>query len=122
MGRTPKNIRRDGIGAVPAVHGHEHNNSNNSKHATVVAIDSLTYEQDESDAWRAHVALDHYQHRGRFWNQGKHQTMIRYLTIAMVGITQAGVAYFTNILSNYFVEVCSLMYRLLRVLSFCVYE
>ena len=67
-------------------------------------LESLTYEQCESDAYRAHVALDHYHHRGRFWNSGKHETMVRYLLTALVGIMQGAVAYFTNILSTYFID------------------
>jgi hypothetical protein len=90
-------IRHDNMGAVPS-HGHDDD---------AVNIDSLTYDLEDSDAWRAHLSLDHYHHRGKFWNQGKHQTMVRYLLIAMVGITQAFVAYLCNVFSIYFIQVCN---------------
>lgn len=75
-------------------------------------FDSLTYVTDESDAWRAMAAKEHYRHRGNFWNEGKHQTMITYLEIAAIGIVQASVAYFTNLLSNYFIKVSEKVSRI----------
>ena len=74
-------------------------------HAKKIDIDSLTYVTDESDVWRAHEAMEHYQHRGKFWNAGKHETIWRYVLVASVGILQAMVAYFTNISSTYFIKV-----------------
>ena len=65
---------------------------------------SLQYERDESEAWKAHIMMDHYQHRGKFWNTGEHEELIRYVLTALVGITQGCVAYFTNLLSAYFIE------------------
>lgn len=87
-----RKIRRDSIGWTPSKHAHHKN------------LESLTYELSESDVFRAHTALDHYQHRGRFWNSGKHETMIRYFLTALVGVAQGSIAYFTNILSNYFIQ------------------
>lgn len=86
-------IRKDSLGSV-SQHGH---------HKPKQAIDSLTYVTDESDAYRAHLAASHYQHRGQFWNKGKHDTTMRYVLVALVGIFQATVAYFTNITSDYFI-------------------
>ena len=78
-----KHIRRDSVGSVPSHHG-------TSTHTHKVAMmDSLTYAQEESDAWRAHVALEHYSHRGKFWNAGKHATFTRYLLIATLGSVRA---------------------------------
>ena len=48
--------------------------------------------------------MDHYQHRGLFWNTGKHKSLSRYLLTALVGIIQGCVAYFTNVLSNRFID------------------
>lgn len=87
-------IRQDSLGGV--ANGHHHHEKN---------FDSLTYVTDESDAWRASVATTHYQHRGNFWNDGKHATLVRYTLIAVVGIVQACVAYFANITSSYFITV-----------------
>ena len=49
--------------------------------------------------------MEHYAHRGNFWNDGKHETLMRYLFIAIVAITQAAIAYFTNICSDLFISV-----------------
>ena len=85
--------------------GNHHHGGHHEDLTTTPNVDSLTYVEDESDAWRAHEATEHYQHRGKFWNKGKHATLIRYLLVALVGITQAAVAYFTNLSSNYFIKV-----------------
>ena len=68
-------------------------------------VESLTYVDDESDAWRAHYAQEHYQHRGRFWNAGKHATCVKYGLMAAIGVVQACVAYCTNITSIYFITL-----------------
>mmetsp|Transcript_3077 Transcript_3077/g.6128 ORF Transcript_3077/g.6128 Transcript_3077/m.6128 type:complete len:110 (-) Transcript_3077:60-389(-) len=50
------------------------------------------------------MATEHYYHRGKFWNQGKHETSMRYVLLSLVGIVQAAVAYGTNICSSYFIS------------------
>lgn len=91
--RSSATIREDSLGSRHQHHGADGPN-----------IDSLTYVVDESDAARAHFAIEHLNHRGRFWNAGKHATLVRYCLIAAVGIAQATVAYLTNITSNYFIK------------------
>lgn len=81
--------------------GSDHHSIDGKK---VVNIDSLSYDQEDSDAWRAYLALDHYRHRGQFWNQGKHKIFMRYFLTAIVAVTQGCVAYFCNILSIHFIE------------------
>jgi len=60
-------------------------------------IDSLSYLYDESEVFRAHNQMEHHLYRGRFWNIGKKATYERYTLLAIIGILQAGVAYFVNI-------------------------
>ena len=91
----PRQIRRDSIGSAPP----SHHGSKSGKN-----LESLTYEQCESDAYRAHISLDQYHHRGRFWNSAKHEIMVRYLLTGAVGITQGCVAYFTNVLSTFLID------------------
>ena len=67
-------IRHDSMGGN---HHHNHNAKN---------YESLTYVRDESDAWRANNATEHFVHRGNFWNAGKHETSMTYILIALVGI------------------------------------
>ncbi|KAL7559471.1 hypothetical protein ACA910_017485 [Epithemia clementina (nom. ined.)] len=67
-------------------------------------IPSLTYTTDESDVWRAHNALEHYQQRGQFWNVDKLKSIRRYYVIAMTGILQGCVAYFVNLGSSALIE------------------
>ena len=92
--KTTASIRLDGIGSS---HGHDDEDTNTRN------FESLTYVDDESDVSRAHLAAEHYRHRGQFWNDGKHQTMIRYVMIIVIGLVQATVAYLTNVTTNYFV-------------------
>jgi len=66
-----RRIRRDSLGSPPP---DAHTTS-----TTTRPIESLTYEQYESDVFFAHEALEHYYHRGSFWNSEKHDIMIRYL-------------------------------------------
>lgn len=111
MGKTLRRkssvIRNDSLGG--SGHGHAHDGKDN--------FDSLTYVDDESDVWKASAATEHYLHRGNFWNDGKHRTLVSYLLIASVGIVQATVAYFTNLTSSYFIGVStsSLLFFFLRV-------
>lgn len=63
-------------------------------------IDSLNYIVHESEAWRAHRASEHFRHRGRFWNKGKRDIIVRYISLALIGITQGSIAYLTNITAN----------------------
>lgn len=100
MRSNSRKIRGDSLGSPSHHHGHggaDHHNAGPN-------FESLTYEQSDSDAYRAHVALDHYYHRGRLWNSGKHEVMVRYLLTAAVGIVQGCVAYFTNVLSLYLID------------------
>lgn len=93
MGKAARQIRRDSMGSAPhAAHSHAKN------------MDSLTYSENESDVFRAHVALDQYHHRGRFWNSGKHETSLRYIYIFLVGVVQGAIAYGTNVVSLYFIS------------------
>jgi hypothetical protein len=85
------------IGGKGDDHGHHHVKTKN--------VDSLTYVTDESDVWRGHVAIKHMTYRGRFWNEGKYDTLKEYFLIAMVGVVQASIAYFANISSSYFIKV-----------------
>jgi chloride channel 7 len=59
---------------------------------------------EDSDAWRAHLAAEHYNHRGKFWNEGKHATMVHYILIAAVAIVQSSAAHFTTVLSTHFIN------------------
>ena len=93
-------IRKDSLGNAGGG-SHHHSKSINN----VNNFDSLTYILDESDAWRAHAATEHYRHRGEFWNKGKHHTSLGYLLLACVGMGQACVAYFTNLTSTFFISV-----------------
>jgi chloride channel 7 len=79
--------------------GHDHHHVDKGDH-----LPSLQYQRDESEAWRAHVLMDHYRHQGQFWNTGKHEELVQYLLTALIGITQGCVAYFTNLLSNYLID------------------
>lgn len=92
---TTDNIRYDHVGSFH--HGHSHHTNTN--------FDSLTYVTDESDLSRGAAATDHMDHRGKFWNQGKHETLIRYLNITAIGVVQAAVAYVTNLVSMFCIEV-----------------
>ncbi|CAB9504170.1 Putative chloride channel-like protein CLC-g [Seminavis robusta] len=92
--RRTSSVREDCLGSS---HSHHHHHEKN--------VDSMTFVDDESDVWRAHYALDHYQHRGNlFWNAGKHKTLIQYLLIGAVGVVQAIVAYGTNLTSAHIIE------------------
>jgi hypothetical protein len=77
------------------------------RHATThhVKIDSLQYLKDESEAYRAFNAANHFHYRGTFWNEGKRQVMVRYLQLVAIGIIQGSIAYFTNVVSHVFIEV-----------------
>jgi len=63
-------------------------------------IGSLNYIPNESEAWRAHRASEHFRYRGRFWNVGKRDIMVRYFSLALIGITQGTIAYLTNFAAN----------------------
>ena len=104
----PKYSKLESYGSSSGNLGSQHLGSGGS-HAHHAAkgdtnFPSLQYELNESAAYKSHILMDHYQHRGRFWNTGKHEETVRYLLTALVGITQGYVAYFTNILSTYFID------------------
>jgi chloride channel 7 len=119
--QQPRQVRYDSLGSSSEPHDHAH------AHQHVPNMESLTYEQYESDVYKAHVALDHMHHRGSFWNSGKHETLIRSLLTATVGIMQACVAYFVNLLSAFFIgsvkfaTVNALLENGHTMSAFCVY-
>ena len=63
-------VRQDGYGYQPDTHSSD------------VKISSLTYLKDESEASRAFEASQHYAQRGRFWNEGKREILVRYFHIS----------------------------------------
>jgi len=65
---------------------------------------------------RAYAAHKHFDYRGTFWNEGKREIMVRYFMLALIGIAQGSVAYFTNFLSHLFIEVS--FHRLAGLLYF----
>lgn len=87
-------IRQDSLGYTP----------DDEHHASPVKIDSLQYLDDESEAYRAFNAANHFHYRGTFWNEGKRKIMVRYLQLVMIGLIQGSIAYFTNVLSHGFIE------------------
>jgi hypothetical protein len=99
--RRPKR-QKNSIFRNDAIGHHGLNKYNKKKN---INCESLTYVADESDVWRAHEAMEHYMHRGEFWNAGKHSMIWTYIMIASTGILQACVAYATNITSIHFIEV-----------------
>jgi len=76
-------VRHEGYGYTP------HHDDN-------VKIESLNFINDESDAYRAYKAAEHYHYRGKFWNKAKHDVMIRYFSLFLTGFFQGTVAYWTN--------------------------
>ena len=90
-----KIVRRDAFGGG----GHHHHDGKSGPR-----VPSLQYQLDESEVLRAHQSLDHYQHRGNFWNTGKDEELKRYIYTALIGIAQGCVAYFTNVLSALFID------------------
>lgn len=89
-------VRQDSVGYSPE----EHHASNQH-----VKIDSLQYLDDESEAYRAFNAANHFHYRGTFWNEGKRKIMVRYFQLVMIGIIQGSIAYSTNVFSHLFIEV-----------------
>lgn len=92
-------VRQDGLGYSP------------DHHASNVKISSLSYFGDESQAFKAYAASEHYSYRGTFWNKAKRQIMVRYAQLAMIGLCQGSVAYWCNYACHFFTEV-SLSFRL----------
>ena len=64
MGKTLRRktsvVRNDSLGGSGR-DGHAHGGKDN--------FVSLTYIDDESVVWKATAAIDHYLHRGNFWNR-----------------------------------------------------
>jgi hypothetical protein len=105
-------FRQDSMGYSP-----------DDNHANRIKISSLTYLDDESEAYRAYNAANHFDYRGRYWNDGKREIIVRYFQLATIGLLQGSVAYFTNVLSHHFIRVSKdsryvLLYSLTYVLSF----
>jgi len=90
-------IRQDSVGYTPE----EDHHSTSNKH---VKIHSLQYLDDESEAYRAFNATNHFHYRGTFWNEGKRAIMVRYFQLFMIGIIQGSIAYFTNVISHNLIE------------------
>ena len=61
-------------------------------------IQSHNYEPDESEVWRAHVAQLHFQNRGQWWTTAKKRSLKRWTLTMMIGVIQAFLAFFSNIL------------------------
>ena len=87
-------FRQDSMGYSPDDH-----------HANQIKISSLTYLDDESEAYRSYNAANHFDYRGRYWNDGKREIIVRYFQLATIGLLQGSVAYFTNVLSRHFIRV-----------------
>ncbi len=68
-------------------------------------IDSLGYLGDESEAFRAYSASQHYKFRGKFWNEGKRDIMVRYFMLALIGVCQGTVAFYCNYACHIFIRV-----------------
>jgi len=94
------NIRADSMGGG----GHDEHNDNDS-HSAIAGpkIDSLNYRGDESEAFRAYSATQHYKHRGEFWNEGKREIIVRYCILSCIGLVQGTVAHWCN----YACHVCT---------------
>jgi len=101
------NIRSDSLGYNPS--GHHDDDT--------VKIDSLTYQADESEAFKAHAASQHYKYRGKFWNDGKREMLLRYINLTLIGLAQGSIAYFTNVVSRSFIEVRNLVYSFINRIS-----
>jgi hypothetical protein len=102
------NIRSDSLGYNPS--GHHHSD---------VKIESLTFTGDESEAFRAYAASQHYYYRGHFWNAAKSEIMKRYINLTFIGITQGLVAYFTNYTAKNLIDV-SLIILFARLLLYSI--
>lgn len=100
-------IRSDSLGYNPSGH-HDHS----------VKIESLVYQTEESDVFKAYAASQHYRSRGKFWNDGKREIMIRYINLSLVGLVQGCIAYFANIASRSLIEVSEFVYT---VIASCIY-
>ena len=97
-------IRNDSLGYTPGGH---HGTEN------TVKIDSLSYQTDESEVFRAYNASKHYRSRGNFWNDGKREIIIRYINLTMIGVGQGTIAYCTNIIAKLLIEVSGYLKNLL---------
>ena len=91
-------IRSDSMGYNP-----------NSHHHDDVKIESLGFQGDESQIFRAYKASNHYKSRGKFWNDGKRDTLLRYINLTFIGIFQGTIAYFTNYIAKSFIDVSLLL-------------
>ena len=83
-----------------------------------VKIESLVYQTEESDVFKAYAASQHYRSRGKFWNDGKREIMIRYINLSLVGLVQGCIAYFANIASRSLIEVSEFVYTVIAYTSF----
>ena len=87
-------VRSDSLGYNPDAH-----------HDDDVKIESLGYQGDESEVFRAYAASQHYKTRGKYWNDGKREIIVRYMNLTMIGVVQGSVAYFTNFFAKSFIDV-----------------
>ncbi len=83
------NIRADSLGGGGYDEHHD-------PHSVGPKIASLNYRGDESEAFRAYSATQHYKYRGEFWNEGKRDIMVRYFVLTCIGLTQGTVAHWCN--------------------------
>ena len=60
----------------------------------------MNYIRDESEVYRSHSASTHYKYRGRFWNDVKHEALVRYTMLTLIGVIQAIVAYSANFVTK----------------------
>lgn len=95
-------IRSDSLGYNPDAH-------DDGK----VKIESLSYQIDESEVFRAHAASQHYRTRGNYWNDGKSEILLRYINLALIGVIQGCIAYSANFVSKSFIDVSGCFYRFL---------
>ena len=63
-------------------------------------IQSHNYEPDESEVWRAYVSHQHFKNRGQWWTTGKRRALKRWMLTFLVGVCQALIAYFCNMLTK----------------------
>eukprot|EP00980_Cylindrotheca_fusiformis_P031518 scaffold26496_cov113-Cylindrotheca_fusiformis.AAC.1 len=74
--RTTNLIRNDSVASSAASHAYDDHGPN---------FKALEFVRDDSDVYRAHVNMDHYNHRGSYWNSRKHEVLMRYIHTALVG-------------------------------------
>mmetsp|Transcript_31009 Transcript_31009/g.40954 ORF Transcript_31009/g.40954 Transcript_31009/m.40954 type:complete len:814 (+) Transcript_31009:234-2675(+) len=64
------------------------------------ALDSHTYEPDESEVWRSHQAQRHFRDKGFWWTTGKRRAFKRWWLTFIVGVITGLVAIFVTYVTN----------------------